>query len=532
MKNVYFPGEVIFLYSSFQPGLNLITNHQEDLNHIATDNSKYGLYINGQYVTYDQYMRYYSEYLIDTTGEDTYYAYNSYYSNAYLSGYLWTPNYYAHSLEDLNIEDCVIIEQISHQMQCRILHDSDGDIYEDLPWTNMLIMGNNEFYYNYTIPYDLTPGQYQIIYKSIYNKKYYDLISKQYLDDVQLQNLKFDKRNENSIAHTMEMFYIINQSSIYEDTVKITGFVNYKNTTIPAEDVRISIYETNTEINTESKVYQSLTNREGYWEAYLYPNQYKFIFSRNGYNDEVIYTEITDDNNHLLFETISLGNDSISQGTGLFRITDSFTTKTGQPLHNLNITVCDIINPTIIIAEAITDTNGVWELYLDEGFYIFKVNGTLENADFNRVFRLKVLPDGTFMMDNITANILTNSNIPVINNGIGRLKIVDVIQDKWNNPINEVQVNVFYKDDVICEENIRAQDYTDSNGKYIFFLDPGTYVFEYYHPNFNVITELKHINTDGTVTTLEDNVNNQIGNSGSNSNTKFLLQTGSYFYKT
>ena len=101
-----------------------------------------------------------------------------------------------------------------------------------------------------------------------------------------------------------------------------------------------------------------------------------------------------------------------------------------------------------------------------------------------------------------------------------------------NYQINEVQVNVFYKDDVICEENIRAQDYTDSDGKYIFFLDPGTYVFEYYHPNFNVITELKHINMDGTVTTLEDNVNNQIGNSGSNSNTKFLLQTGSYFYKS
>ena len=128
----------------------------------------------------------------------------------------------------------------------------------------MQIMGNNEFYYNYLIPYELIPGQYQIIYKSIYNKKYYDLISKQYLDDDQLQNLQFNGENKNSIAHTMETFYIINQSSIYEDTVKITGIVNYKNTTIPAEDVRVSIYETNTEINTESKVYQSLTNREGY----------------------------------------------------------------------------------------------------------------------------------------------------------------------------------------------------------------------------------------------------------------------------
>ena len=126
MKNTYFPGEVIFLYSSFQPGLNIITNHQETLDHVATDNSKNGLYINGQYVTYDQYMRYYSDYLIDITGDTTYYAYNSYYSNVYLNGYSWTSNYYVHALEDLNINDCVIIEQISHSMQCRILHDNDG----------------------------------------------------------------------------------------------------------------------------------------------------------------------------------------------------------------------------------------------------------------------------------------------------------------------------------------------------------------------------------------------------------------------
>ena len=263
----------------------------------------------------------------------------------------------------------------------------------------------------------------------------------------------------------------------------------------------------------------------------MYPNQYKFVFSRNGYNDEIIYTEITDDNNHLLFETISLNNGSVIQGNGLFRITDSFTTKTGQPLYKLHITVFDIINPTLKIAETYTDDNGIWELYLDEGFYILKINGTLENAEFNRIFRLKIQPDGTFMMDNITGNILTDSNMPLINNGIGRLKIMDIIQDRWNNPINEVQVNVFYQNDTICEENIRAQDYTDSNGKYILFLDPGTYIFEYYHPNFNVITELKQITTDGTVITIEDNVNNKITNNNSNTNIKYLIQTGSYFYK-
>ena len=266
MKNVFFPGDVVFLYASFKSGLNIITNHQEELNHIATDNSKYGLYINGQYVTYDQYMRYYSDYLIDTAWDTDYYTYNTYYSNTYLSGYSWswTSNYYIHSLEDITTDEHIILEQIKHSMQCRILHDNDGIIYEDLAWTDMKKMGDNEFYYNYCIPYDLSAGQYQIIYKSTYTIKYYDAVNKQYLNDDQLQQLNFNKKNINKIAHTIEMFYVVNPSSIYEDTVKITGYVNYKNTAIPAEDVRVSIYETNTETNIESKVYQSLTNREGY----------------------------------------------------------------------------------------------------------------------------------------------------------------------------------------------------------------------------------------------------------------------------
>lgn len=533
MKNVYFPGEVIFLYVAFKPGISIITNHQEDLNRVATDNSKNGLYINGEYVTYEQYMRYYSDYLIDTAWDTTYYAYNTYYSNTYLSGYnySWTSNYYVHSLEDLSADEYVIVEQITHSMQCRILHDNDGVIYEDLSWQDMQKMGNNEFYYNFCIPFDFIPGQYQIIYKSIYNVKYYDAVSKRYFTDEQLQEINFNKSNKNTVAYTTEIFYVVNQSSIYEDTVKIFGYVNYKNTAIPAEDVRISIYETNTETNIESKVYQSLTNREGYWEAYLYPNQYRFVFSRIGYIDEVVYTEITDDNNHLLFETISLNNGNVTQGQGLYQIIDSFTTKTGQPIPNLNISVYDVINPSVQICSTTTDDKGNWEIYLDEGFYLLKVNGTLENADFNRIFRLKVLPDGTFAMDNLTNNVLTDYNMPLIDNGTGKYKIVDVIQDRWGNPINEVQVNVFNKNDTLCDENIKAQDYTNSDGQYTLFLNPGIYIFEYYHPNFNVITEFKKVNTDGTIVTVE-NDNNTINVSSSLTNQKnYYLQTGTYFIK-
>ena len=539
IKNIYYPGETIFLYASFKPGISIISSNQLEIDErTATDNSKFGLYINGEWVSYDQYMRYYSDYLVDTAWDTTYYAYNSYYSNTYLNGYnySWTTNYYVHSLEDLKDTEKVIYEQITHTMKCRILHDDDGVIYEDLSWTDMLKMGNNEFYYNFCIPYDLKPGQYQIIYQSEYNVKYYDPVRRIYYTDEQLEELKFNKKNKNKIAHSLEIFHVNNYSTLYEDVVKIMGYVNYAYTTVPAEDARISIYETNTETNIEYKVYQSLTDREGYWEAYLYPNQYKFVFSRNGYNDQTVYTEITDDNNHLQFETISLDKDTNTRGKGLFKITDSFNMKTGQPLYNLSISIASTLNPNEEIISTNTDKDGIWEVYLNDGYYIMKVTGTVEGANFDRIFRLKVLPDGTFTMDNITNNLLTDANIPIINNGIGKLKIQDVLQDRWNNPINDVQVNVFYKNDVLAEENIRVQDYTDANGIYTLYLDPGSYIFEYYHPNFNVITEMKIIDSTGTVTTVESST--ETGNLNLNEAEKanqkinnYYLQTGTWFFK-
>lgn len=254
-------------------GLNIISDHQESLANNKTDNSKNGLFINGQWVTYDQYMRYYSDYLIDSAWDSTYYAYNSYYSNSYLSGYgNWTANYYVHSLEDITEDELLIAEQISHSMQCRILHDIDGTIYEDLPWTNMLKLNNNEFYYNFDIPYNFTPGEYQVIYKSIYDIKYYNAKTKEIYTDEQLIELKLNKANKHTIAYATEKFHINKYSTIYEDIVKVFGIVNYQRSTIPAEDVQVSIFETDTSNGEEYKIYQALTNREGQWEAYLYPN--------------------------------------------------------------------------------------------------------------------------------------------------------------------------------------------------------------------------------------------------------------------
>lgn len=519
VKNAYLPGDTIFLYASFQPGINIISEKEELRQNISTDESKNGLYINGQWVTYDQYMRYYSNILMDSAWDSTYYAYNTYFSNAYLGGYNnWVSNYYVHSLEDISANEILLIEQIKHTMQFRILHDEDGIIYEDFDWTDMFKLNDNEFYYNYCVPFDLQQGEYQVVYKSIYKKSYYNAVTKEYYTDEQLKELNFNKINEDKVAYTTEKIHIILPSQIYEDTVKVFGNVNYKKTTIPAEDVYVSIYET----NTNNKIYQSLTNREGYWEAYLYPNQYKFVFSRNGYIDETIYAEINDDANYLPFQIISLGTNNenfLSKGNGLFRIFDQYISKTGLPLAGLTVSIYNALDPTTIIAQDTTNNEGFWEVFLNDGFYILKLSGTVFDGEFDRVFRLKVLPDGKYFFDHLTRNILTDTNMDIITRGTGKIEIKDVINDRWGNPINDVQVNIYNLNTELQDKNILAQDYTNGNGQYILYVDPGTYIFEYYHPNFTTITETKIIDKEGNITTIEEK--NDSTNTNTTDNSKY-----------
>ena len=528
MINVYFPGDTVFLYAAFQQGLNFVNERNETIAREigSLKNNTNGLYINGQYVSYDEYMYYYNtnyNYLIDATPYDTYYAYNSYYfGNSLGQYYNYTSPYYIRSLEDPSIQDTTnsinetninndliesldkadIIEVISHSMSIRILHDQDGEIFEDLTWTPMIKMNSNEFYYNFCIPYDFNPGQYQVIYRSIYSIKYFNNKTKQPLSDDELTQIGFNKKNKTKTAYTRESFYVVIKSDMYENVIKVFGDVRYDKTTLPAEDVRVSIFETDTETNDEHKIYQSLTDRDGKWEAYVYPNQYRFCFSRLGYIDENIYAEINDDAIQQPFQTVTISNGSTTNGTGLYRVFDEYTTKNGQPINGLTVTAYSIDNPTVPIATSETDDKGHWELYLNDGQYLLKVTGYFNSIDFSRIFRLRITINGEWFFEGLMKNILTDDNINMISQGTGSFKIEDTLQDRWNNPVSEVQINVYPSDTSdLTDANIIAQDYSDGNGTYILYLDPGTYIFEYYHPNYSTHIEIKNVDEYGNITT-------------------------------
>ena len=74
----------------------------------------------------------------------------------------------------------------------------------------------------------------------------------------------------------------------------------------------------------------------------------------------------------------------------------------------------------------------------------------------------------------------------IIDQGQGSITVEDHINDAQGNPIVDVQVCVYRKNDI---NTLIAQDYTDPAGRWRVYLDQGDYIFEYYHPEFHEFQE-------------------------------------------
>lgn len=345
----------------------------------------------------------------------------------------------------------------------RILHDKNGTIYEDLSWKNMQQMSVNEYFYNFKIPHDSDIGQYQILYTGEINQQE---------------------------AYIVEVFHVIARSDTYPNAIKLYGYIHDIRTTCELADISINISDiTNGEI-----IYQSFSNLDGYWEAYLYPGEYNFLFSKYGFNTLEIIAQIGDEHTEIQFNNVGLENEVASQkGNGMYSVKDRYVTKHSTPLSNLNITIANVINPIEIIARDTTDKDGNWQCFLDPGVYIMKIFGKALSKDFNKTFRIKVENDGNFQFEDLSKNIATAITQTTINNGTGNISYSDIVVDKNGNPIIDVQVNAFKPGVVLDDKNIIAQDYTNVQGKWTLNLVPGDYVIEFYHPKFKAFTENRKV---------------------------------------
>ena len=368
-------------------------------------------------------------------------------SNFYLSGetlFLYT--------QFIDAQDNIL--QVT-DTKVRILHNNNSNIYEDLPWTDMIIMSPGEFYYNYQLLTDCDMGQYQVIYSADYN---------------------------GNIIYNFEFFNVIPHSTQYENVIKVFGYIDNLKLKLPIVDASIIVYE------NDKIVFNSLSDFDGKWEVYLYPGEYNFVFSKTGYSDEEIIAQIGDENVEIEFNNISLSLVNYSnKGTGMYSIKDTYTMKNGGPLPNLNIKIYSSLNPSQIIAEDITDEEGNWNCFLNPGNYLMKINGIAFEQTYNKIFRIKVFENGRFKFEDIKKNAVIQNTT---NNGIGNIIVTDLVLDKNSNPIVDVQVNAFLSNDL---NNMICQDYTDLQGNWTLKLNPGNYTIEFYHPMFSILSEVRTV---------------------------------------
>ncbi|MNC04515.1 hypothetical protein D3C81_607180 [compost metagenome] len=342
----------------------------------------------------------------------------------------------------------------------KIIHEKNGEVVVDLEWFDLTCMGSNEYFANYMLEHDADYSLYEVVYTGNYDDK---------------------------IARVVEEFRVIPNSEMFENVIKLYGRVNEQRTGYPLIGTSITI----SSLDEMEMVSSSYTNVEGYWEAYVYPGEYKFTFSKFGFVQQEFIAQVGLEHNEIQFDNVALDSESHAiNGNGIYKINDKYTTNEGMPIVGLNVNAYNVIDPTTVVGRNVTDENGEWQLFLDPGTYLLKVEGNLFEDQFDQTFRLKVSENGTFSFENLTSNVAVPMEENNISNGNGCMEVADVVLDNKGNPVIDVQINVFLKKK---PNDIIAQDYTNPAGKWKVYLDPGKYIFEYYHPKFNVITEEKTI---------------------------------------
>lgn len=304
------------------------------------------------------------------------------------------------------------------------------------------------YYYNFKIPNDAEYGQYEVIYTGFHNGQEHKIF---------------------------ENFYVVNyQQSI--NPIRLYGYVADSKTHEELTNVNIEI------INVDDNIrYTTSTNLIGKWEMYLYAGNYRLIFKKNNYKTQEVIAKLEDNAqntefNNIILEPITDDN----KGNGLYEIKEQYIKKDGQPIEDLKVIIYNINDLKTPVVNTYTDDDGYFYAYLDEGSYLLKLN----SDTYNKTFRLQVKNNGSYDMQDISRNT-ANEHTIFYNNGDGEIEYSDIILDKENKPIPNVQVNIIKNDEILY------QYYTDLDGKFKFYLDKGEYDIEYYHPHFkNIVNKI------------------------------------------
>jgi len=322
------------------------------------------------------------------------------------------------------------------QPRVKVLHEKEDKIYEDMSWKNMTQFENG-YIYNFDSNICDTLGEYVIIYEGFINGEK--------LNSMEVFNLTSpNEADKNSI-----------------NNIKIYGFVDDLNKHELLENVCVKIKN----LIDSSIVYQTNSDYSGRWEAYAFPGEFEFEFSLNGYETKTLQVQIGDENEEVQFNNISLENTKdVILGSGMFKISDEFTDKTGMGINGITINIFSLNNPDSILLTTKTDFHGKWSAFLDPGGYLLKIQLP---SGIEKLLRMNIDSKG---IKTITEIKKSNSvNIDNVNTTIGSKSITDYVKDAHGNGLSNVHVKVFQNDELIGET------YTGIDGSFTLNLDNGIY---------------------------------------------------------
>ncbi|MFW6015067.1 MAG: hypothetical protein ACOCRK_01365 [bacterium] len=274
------------------------------------------------------------------------------------------------------------------------------------------------------------------------------------------------------------------------NTIKVYGYIFDAKLNEPIENCTI-------EINSNHDQKKSISNIDGYWEVYIYPDKYTFKFTKDRFNNEQIEVQFNDEHTELQFKNITLKNKH-DNGMGLYLITDKCINKIGRPLENLLVEIINIDENFKKEGDTITNDEGKWTYFLNPGTYLIEING--EMLSNTNLLIVNIDKDGQYNFENI------DNDYNYINNGPSDgVELSDQVLNNFSDPISNVRIRAYDNN----TNQIIAESYTNKRGKWTLNLYHGLYKIEYYHSKFSIFSEIVEITNDNNILWKDRGENNE-----------------------
>jgi 5-hydroxyisourate hydrolase-like protein (transthyretin family) len=324
----------------------------------------------------------------------------------------------------------------------RVLHEADEVVYEDLPWKSMNALDEG---YSYTFDTNICDnyGQYVVVYRGMFNGETLNVLDK---------------------------FNIVVKNIEDINSIYLYGYVNDINNNRLLKGLTVKVVE----LESNNVVFSTLTDEDGKWESKLYPGDYEFVFSMNGYESRSVRAQIGDENEEIQFNNIGLEKISDKAlGNGLFKIEDEFTSKNDMGIPDVEISIFNIDDIETALIETKTDNHGKWKVFLDEGNYVMKIKTP---TGILKKFKLNVYNSGEKTIEEIVSKD-TKTKTKTVYNGNGENEVVDYILDAHGNGIEGASIiaSVYNIEKDIYE--YVCEDITDVDGSFKLNLNKGKYKF-------------------------------------------------------